>query len=82
MMTLNSSLLVQVRELRMPRPLTAEEQAVAEQSVVRRQLWWSLAEPTARLDLKSKEEVKKLWKFEKISKLILFRGCLQKKLFL
>jgi hypothetical protein len=32
------------------------------------------------VDVESKEEVKKLWKFEKISKLIVFRGCIQKKL--
>lgn len=46
----------QIRELRMPRPLTAEEQTAATQSVARRQLWWSLAEPTARLDLEELEE--------------------------
>jgi hypothetical protein len=40
----------------MARPLTAEEQAAAAQSVARWQLWWSLAEPTARLDLEELEE--------------------------
>jgi hypothetical protein len=46
----------QVRKLRTPRPLTAEEQVAETHSVVRRQLWWSLAEPTARLDLEDLEE--------------------------
>jgi hypothetical protein len=39
-----------------PRPLTAEEQAAVSQSVARQELWWSLAEPTARLDLEELEE--------------------------
>jgi hypothetical protein len=46
----------QVREPRMPRALTTEEQAALAQSVARRQLWCSLAESTARLDLEELEE--------------------------
>jgi len=51
-----TSKFVQVRKLRTSRPLTAEEQAAEAQSAARRQLWWSLAEPTARLDLEELEE--------------------------
>ena len=47
---------VQVREPRLPRPLTVEEQASVAQTVARQQLWWSLAESTARLDLVELEE--------------------------
>jgi hypothetical protein len=46
----------QVREPCMPRALTTEEQAAQAQSVARRQLWCSLAESTARLDLEELEE--------------------------
>ena len=46
----------QVREPRMPRALTTEEQAALAQSVARRQRWCSLAESTARLDLEELEE--------------------------
>jgi hypothetical protein len=40
----------------MPRALTTEEQAALAQNVARRQLWCSLAESTARLDLEELEE--------------------------
>ena len=46
----------QVREPRMPRALTTEEQVALAQNVARRQLWCSLAESTARLDLEELEE--------------------------
>ncbi len=46
----------QVRELPTPRPLTEEEQVSVTQNVARRQLWWTLAEPTARMDLEDLEE--------------------------
>jgi len=46
----------QVREPRMPRALTTEEQTEVAQSVARRQLWCNLAESTARLDLEELED--------------------------
>ncbi len=46
----------QVREPCLSRPLTVEEQESVVQSVDHQQLWWSLTESTARLDLVEVEE--------------------------